>query len=83
MKRSTGIVRKLDDLGRLVIPMELRRMLGIEDNSPMEIFMDGENIVLRVYRPACMLCNNDNEEEVIVRDGKRLCRQCLSRFSVH
>ena len=56
--KSTGIVRKTDHLGRFVIPMELRRTLGIEENTPLEIFVDGENIVLRKYAPGCVICGS-------------------------
>lgn len=49
--KSTGIVRKVDDLGRIVIPMELRRTLGIEERDPLEIFVDGSQIILKKYQP--------------------------------
>lgn len=56
--KSTGIVRKVDELGRLVIPMELRRTLGIAEKDPVEIFIDGEQIILQKYQP------NVEKEEV-------------------
>lgn len=52
--KSTGIVRKVDELGRIVIPMELRKSLGISEKDPMEIFVDGDQIILRKYAPGCV-----------------------------
>lgn len=77
MMKSTGIVRKLDDLGRVVIPMELRRTMNIDDHAPMEIFSEGETIMMRQYRPGCALCGS---MEGLVNDhpsGKLVCRKCL------
>lgn len=54
--KATGIVRKVDELGRVVIPIELRRTLGIGEKDPLEIFVDGEEIILRKYEPCCVLC---------------------------
>jgi len=56
--KSTGIVRRIDDLGRIVIPKELRRTLNIQESDPIEIFVDGERIILRKYHPdgSCSLC---------------------------
>lgn len=56
--KSTGIVRKVDELGRIVLPIELRRTLGIEEKDRIEIFVDGESIILRKYQPACIFCDN-------------------------
>ena len=55
--KSTGIVRKVDELGRIVLPIELRRTLGIEEKDRIEIFVDGESIILRKYQPACIFCD--------------------------
>lgn len=48
--KSTGIVRKIDELGRIVIPMEIRRNLGLEEKDPIEIFVDGDSIILKSYQ---------------------------------
>ena len=61
--KSTGIVRKVDELGRIVLPIELRRTLGIEEKDRIEIFVDGESIILRKYQPACIFC--DNAKDII------------------
>jgi len=54
--KSTGIVRKIDPLGRIVLPKELRKTLGINEKDPLEIFVDGESIILSKYEPACIFC---------------------------
>ena len=65
--KSTGIVRKVDELGRIVLPIELRRTLGIEEKDRIEIFVDGESIILRKYQPACIFCDN----------AKDICPDCI------
>lgn len=73
--KSTGIVRKVDELGRIVLPIELRRTLGIEEKDRIEIFMDGESIILRKYQPACIFC--DNAKDIINYKGKNICPDCI------
>ena len=73
--KSTGIVRRVDELGRVVIPKELRRTLGIDNGDPMEIFMDGDKIILRKYEPACIFCGN--AENTVNFKGKVVCNSCL------
>lgn len=73
--KSTGIVRKVDELGRIVLPIELRRMLGIEEKDRIEIFVDGESIILRKYQPACIFC--DNAKDIINYKGKNICPDCI------
>lgn len=57
MLKSTGVVRKIDELGRIVIPMELRRTMDIHTGDPIAIFVDGESIILQKYQPGCFLCD--------------------------
>ena len=59
--KATGIVRKIDELGRIVLPIELRRTLNIGIKDSLEIFVDGENIVLKQYRPCCIFCGEGND----------------------
>lgn len=73
--KSTGIVRKVDELGRVVLPIELRRTLGIEEKDRIEIFVDGESIILRKYQPACIFC--DNAKDIINYKGKNICPDCI------
>lgn len=76
--KSTGVVRKVDELGRIVIPIELRRTMGIEEKDALEIYVDNEKIILKKYEPACIFCGN--AEEVINYKGKNLCRNCLTEL---
>lgn len=73
--KSTGIVRKVDELGRVVIPIELRRTLSIGEKDSLEIYVDGDKIILRKYEPACVFCGN--AEDVINIKGKNVCKECL------
>ena len=73
--KSTGIVRKVDELGRVVIPIELRRTLGIDVKDALEIYVDAEKIVLKKYEPSCTFCGSS--EDVVTYKGKNLCRHCL------
>ena len=73
--KSTGIVRKVDELGRIVIPIEMRRTLGVDSHDPIEMSVDGESIILRKYAPGCVFCGNPNE--IIDFHGKRICRDCI------
>lgn len=56
--KATGIVRRVDELGRIVLPVELRRTLDISERDPLEIYVDGASIVLRKFRPNCIFCNS-------------------------
>ena len=74
MLKSTGIVRKVDELGRVVIPIELRRTHAIDEKDSMEIYVDGDKIILRKYEPACVFCGNAAEVETF--KGKLVCHSC-------
>ncbi len=76
--KSTGIVRKVDELGRVVLPIELRRTLNIAEKDALEIYVDGQNIILKKYEPACIFC--DNAKDVSVYKGKNICSECLSEL---
>jgi transcriptional pleiotropic regulator of transition state genes len=72
--KSTGVVRKVDELGRVVIPIELRRTLGIAEKDALEIYVDKEKIILKKYEPACIFCGNaDNIHHF---RGKNICLEC-------
>ena len=76
--KSTGIVRKVDELGRIVLPIELRRTLNIDERDSLEIYVDGNSVILRKYQPSCVFC--DNAAEVISYKGKNICRKCLAEL---
>ena len=78
MLKSTGVVRKVDELGRIVIPIELRRTLGIQEKDSLEIYVDNEKVILKKYEPACVFCGN--AEEVHNYKGKNICRACLNEL---
>ena len=73
--KSTGIVRKVDELGRIVLPIELRRTLDIAEKDALEIYVEGSAIVLRKYRPTCVFC--DSVRDVSVFKGKNICSKCM------
>lgn len=76
--KSTGIVRRVDDLGRIVLPKELRKVLNIEERDPLEIFVNGNYIMLQKYEPSCIFCGN--AENVTVHKGKNICENCINEF---
>lgn len=78
MLKSTGVVRKVDELGRIVIPIELRRTMGIEEKDALEIYVDNEKIILKKYEPACIFCGN--AEDISNYKGKNLCSSCLTEI---
>ena len=74
--KSTGIVRRVDELGRVVIPIELRNKFGITEKDPMEIYVDGSSIVLKKYEPNCIFCGNSKKLSEF--EGKLICHKCAS-----
>lgn len=76
MIKSTGIVRRMDDLGRFVVPVELRRTLDLEEGASLEIFTEGDTILLRRYQPYCTFCGRGGT--MVCHHGKNICRRCLS-----
>ena len=72
MMKSTGIVRKVDELGRVVIPIELRRTLGIEEKDSLEIYVDDETIILKKYKPSmtCHITGDVSDENAVLAGGK-------------
>ena len=73
--KSTGIVRKVDELGRIVLPIELRRTLDIAEKDSLEIYVDNSTIVLKKYQPSCVFC--DSAKNVINFKGKNICPACI------
>ncbi|NLV35505.1 MAG: AbrB/MazE/SpoVT family DNA-binding domain-containing protein [Clostridiaceae bacterium] len=73
--KSTGMVRKVDELGRVVLPIELRRTLDIMEKDALEIFIDGASIILKKYEPACIFCAD--AKDVIFYKGKNICSACM------
>lgn len=76
--KSTGMVRQLDTLGRIVIPVELRRTMDLSLKDTLEIFVDGDQIILKKYHPACVFCND--ARDVVSYKGKLVCKCCLAEL---
>ncbi|AGK99517.1 AbrB/MazE/SpoVT family DNA-binding domain-containing protein [Clostridium pasteurianum] len=76
--KSTGVVRKVDELGRVVIPIELRRTLEIGEKDALEIYVEGEHIILKKYQPACIFCGD--ARDVINYRGKNICKNCMAEL---
>lgn len=76
--KSTGMVRPVDELGRIVLPKELRKSLDINARDSVEIFTDGGRIILQKYEPACIFCGN--ADHVVYYEGKRICSDCLAKL---
>ena len=76
--KAIGVVRKVDELGRIVIPVELRRNLGIEILDSAEFFVDGDAIVLKKYSPGCVFCGK--AKEVLNYRNKNICRYCMNEL---
>jgi transcriptional pleiotropic regulator of transition state genes len=78
--KSTGIVRRVDELGRIVIPMDLRRTFGSEIQDPLEIFVDGDTIVLAKYQSVCVFCGSGTQ--IVTFKGKNVCQDCMKDLNV-
>lgn len=76
--KATGIVRRVDELGRIVLPIELRRTLDIAERDPLEIYVDGPSIILNKYQPACIFCGDSRE--ITSFKGKNICMSCLKEL---
>ena len=76
--KSTGIVRRVDELGRIVLPIELRRTMGIAEKDMLEIFVDDSSIVLKKYTNTCIFCNGS--ENIAVFHGRNVCPNCLKEL---
>lgn len=79
MIKSTGITRKVDELGRIVLPMELRNKLHIGEKDPLEIYVDGSSIILKKYNPNCIFCGGT--KDLISFDDKLICSKCREKIS--
>ena len=77
--KSTGVVRRIDELGRIVLPIEIRRSLDISVKDPVEIFIDNERIILQKYTPACIFCGD--ARDVAAYKGKLICKTCMNELA--
>ena len=77
--KATGIVRKMDQLGRLVIPKETRKMFNLNEGEPVEIFTDGDKIIIKKYNPGCQCCGD--MKDVKEYKGIKICKKCLNELN--
>lgn len=77
--KSIGIVRKIDELGRIVLPIELRNKMDINTKDSVEIFVDNDKIILKKYQPCCVFCGN--ADNVTMFKGKLVCRDCIEEMT--
>ncbi len=78
--KATGIVRKVDELGRIVLPVELRRTLDIFERDSLEIFVEGNQIILRKYEPACIFCNSS--VGITTFKNRNICEACRKELEI-
>jgi transcriptional pleiotropic regulator of transition state genes len=76
--KSTGVVRKVDELGRIVLPISIRQIMDINEKDSLEIFTDDNKIILQKYQPSCIFCNN--ADDIVFFNGKRVCENCLKKI---
>ncbi len=76
--KATGIVRKIDELGRIVLPIETRNVMNIKTKDALEIYVDDDKIILRKYEPACMFCGS--ADETVNFNGRLICRECFNKL---
>ena len=78
--KSTGIIRRVDELGRVVIPIELRNQFNIVEKDPIEIFVDGSSIVLKKHEPNCIFCGSAND--LFKYKDKLICHKCSEKLCI-
>ena len=78
--KATGIVRPIDDLGRVVLPMELRKVMDIKKKDSLEIYVDDDRIILQKHQPSCIFCKSLDD----IRDfkGKNVCAKCIAELRI-
>ena len=77
--KSTGIVRKVDELGRIVLPISIRQTMDIEEKDSLEIFTDENKIILQKYQPSCIFCAS--VRGLVTYQGKNVCMDCIRNMN--
>ena len=77
--KSTGIIRRVDELGRVVIPIEIRNQFNIVEKDPIEIFVNGSSIVLKKYEPNCIFCGSN--KDLLSYNDKLICTECANKIA--
>ncbi|MBQ8914872.1 MAG: AbrB/MazE/SpoVT family DNA-binding domain-containing protein [Clostridia bacterium] len=76
--KSLGMVRKIDELGRIVLPIEIRKMMDLSPGNGVEIFSDKDRIILQKYAPSCIFCGE--ADNIVIYKDKRVCKACLEEM---
>ena len=79
MKKNIETIRKIDEIGRIVIPNEIRNKLGIREKDPLEIYVEKDSIILKKYQDKCMLCGK--KEDLIEFKNKIICKSCINEIN--
>ena len=77
--KDTKITKTIDELGRLGIPKHMRKALGVEDGEPVELYLDGNTLIIKKASNACIFC--DNTESLTLFNGKYVCAECTSKLT--
>ena len=77
--KSTGIIREVDKLGRIVLPIELRRVLDIAEKDELEIYMENDKIILQKFEPSCVFCTSS--QNLVSYKGKNVCQVCIRNMN--
>ena len=77
--KSTGIIRRVDELGRVVIPIEIRNKFNIVEKDPIEIYVDRTSIILKKFEPNCIFCGNT--KNLIEYNDKLICENCSKKIA--
>lgn len=79
--KTTGIIRKVDELGRIVLPIELRRTLDLAERDELEIYLDNDRIVLQKFEPSCIFCASSRK--LVNFRGKNVCQECIRDMNTY
>lgn len=77
--KSTGIIRRVDELGRVVIPIEIRNKFDIVEKDPIEIYVEDSSIILKKYEPNCIFCGES--KDLVEYNGKLVCSKCCKTLN--
>ena len=79
MMKALGIIRPVDELGRIVLPVETRKMMDLNPKDGVEVFIEDDKIILKKYRPSCIFCGE--ADGVIDFKGKKICKECVKALT--
>ncbi len=77
--KTTGITRKIDELGRIVLPIELRKQFGISERDSLEIYVEGDRIILKKKKQACVFCGKSTG--LVAYKDHMVCNTCIEELS--